>query len=170
LKLTSKDVPFKTHPPSAEAHSGRGTQYNGYWDGDIYRCEDDNISDHTVILVGYNEAEQYWIAKNSWGQEWNGDGYFKIGYEECYIEGLISYATYNPSIPTDMCGDANGDDQINVGDAVYLISYVFKGGPPPDPICVGDANADGDPNVGDAVYLIAYVFKGGPPPEEGCCP
>ena len=68
------------------------------------------------------------------------------------------------------CGDANSDGGVNVGDAVFIISYVFKGGPPPDPICVGDANGDGGVNIGDAVYLIAYVFKGGPPPVEGCCP
>jgi hypothetical protein len=69
-----------------------------------------------------------------------------------------------------ICGDANGDDQVNVGDAVFLIAYVFKGGPPPDPVCLGDANGDGQVNVGDAVYLIAYVFKGGDPPVEDCCP
>ncbi|MHC4446048.1 MAG: dockerin type I repeat-containing protein [Planctomycetota bacterium] len=65
-------------------------------------------------------------------------------------------------------GDANGDESINVGDAVYLIAYVFKGGPPPIPyeVCSGDANGDCQPNVGDAVYLIAYVFKGGPPPAS----
>jgi hypothetical protein len=68
------------------------------------------------------------------------------------------------------CGDVNGDFAVNVGDAVFIISYVFKGGPPPDPVCAGDANDDGDTNVGDGVYLIAYVFKGGPPPVEECCP
>ena len=68
------------------------------------------------------------------------------------------------------CGDANSDMAINVGDAVYLVNYVFKGGPGPDPICLGDANGDGDTNVGDAVYLINYTFKGGPAPAEGCCP
>jgi immune inhibitor A len=68
------------------------------------------------------------------------------------------------------CGDANGDGDVNVGDAVFLIAYVFSGGPPPDPVCEGDANGDGDTNVGDAVFLIAYVFSGGLPPEEGCCP
>jgi len=63
-------------------------------------------------------------------------------------------------------GDANGDGQINVGDAVYTISYVFKGGPAPTPYaaCSGDANGDCQCNVGDAVFTISYVFKGGPPP------
>jgi hypothetical protein len=63
-------------------------------------------------------------------------------------------------------GDANNDGSKNVGDAVYLIAYVFKGGaaPTPYPKCSGDANADCSANVGDAVYMIAYVFKGGAPP------
>ncbi len=63
-------------------------------------------------------------------------------------------------------GDANNDGSINVGDAVYIISYVFKGGPAPAPyaMCSGDPNVDCGGGVGDAVYLISYVFKGGPPP------
>jgi hypothetical protein len=66
-----------------------------------------------------------------------------------------------------ICGDANGDRDINIGDAVYLINHIFKGGPGPDPVEAGDANCDGQVNVGDAVYLIAFVFNGGPDP---CCP
>ncbi|MHC4212708.1 MAG: serine hydrolase, partial [Planctomycetota bacterium] len=33
-----------------------------------------------------------------------------------------------------ICGDANGDGEPNVGDAVFMINYVFSGGPAPDPI------------------------------------
>ena len=69
-----------------------------------------------------------------------------------------------------LCGDANGDGSVNVGDAVFLISYVFKGGAAPNPLCAGDANGDGSTNVGDAVYMISYVFKGGAPPVTTCCP
>ncbi len=69
--------------------------------------------------------------------------------------------------PFNSCGDANGDNQLNVGDAVFLINYIFKGGPAPNPVEAGDANCDGQVNVGDAVYLIAYVFSGG---SEPCCP
>jgi len=61
-------------------------------------------------------------------------------------------------------GDANNDWQVNVGDAVYLITHVFKGGPAPISEIAGDANCDSQVNVGDAVFLISYVFKGGPAP------
>jgi len=62
-------------------------------------------------------------------------------------------------------GDANGDNKISVGDVVYLINYLFKGGPPPNPWIKGDANGDGKVTVADVVYLINYLFKGGPPPH-----
>ena len=61
-------------------------------------------------------------------------------------------------------GDANNDNAANVGDAVYIINYIFKGGPVPPCKCEGDANGDDAINVGDAVYNVNYVFKGGPPP------
>jgi hypothetical protein len=63
-----------------------------------------------------------------------------------------------------ICGDANGDQAINIGDPVYLINYIFKDGPAPEPLMAGDANADQDVNIGDAVYLIDHIFKEGPAP------
>ena len=69
-----------------------------------------------------------------------------------------------------VCGDANEDGIINVGDVVYLVSYLYKGGPPPVPNeCVGDVNNDEIVNLGDVVYLISYLYKGGPVPDPNCC-
>ena len=62
-------------------------------------------------------------------------------------------------------GDANGDGAINPADVVYLINYLFKGGPEPEPLEAGDVNCDGIINSADVVYLINYLFKGGPPPS-----
>jgi len=61
-------------------------------------------------------------------------------------------------------GDANHDGSANVGDAIYIINYIFKGGP--QPACMGeaDANCDCALNVGDAVWMVNYVFKSGAPP------
>ncbi len=62
-------------------------------------------------------------------------------------------------------GDASADGTIDLGDAVYLINYLFKGDDPPDPIEVGDVNLDYTVELGDVIYLINYLFKGGPPPS-----
>lgn len=34
-----------------------------------------------------------------------------------------------------LCGDASGNDAVNISDAVYLINYIFKGGPAPVDDC-----------------------------------
>lgn len=63
-------------------------------------------------------------------------------------------------------GDANVDGIVDVGDVVFLVSYLYRNGPAPDPLWVGDANCDDIINVGDIVYLVSYLYRGGPPP--GC--
>jgi hypothetical protein len=63
-------------------------------------------------------------------------------------------------------GDANTDGYIDISDAVYLISYIFGGGPAPDPVFSGDANGDGSVDISDVVYLIQYIFAGGSPPKN----
>jgi hypothetical protein len=61
-----------------------------------------------------------------------------------------------------LCGDANGIAPVNVADVIYLINYLFKGGPAPLDVC--DVNLDGKTNVTDVIYLINWLFKGGPNP------
>ena len=63
-----------------------------------------------------------------------------------------------------MSGDANGDQNVNISDAVYVINYIFAGGAPPNPIEAADADCNGIVTISDAVYLIQYIFNGGPAP------
>jgi hypothetical protein len=66
-------------------------------------------------------------------------------------------------------GDGNGDGTVNIGDAVYLINFIFRGGPAPVPNEAGDPNCSDNVDIGDIVYLVNYVFKGGPPPGPVDC-
>ncbi|HVP35506.1 MAG TPA: CARDB domain-containing protein [Terriglobales bacterium] len=66
-------------------------------------------------------------------------------------------------------GDANSDGTVSTSDIVYLVNYLFKGGPPPNPMCKADVNHDHRVNIADVVYLVSYLFKGGPPPSPDAC-
>jgi len=122
---------------------------------------------------------------------WDGSSWFPLGsgtnssvyalaeyYDRLFVGGFFNIAgdkitqylaAWNPYGIT-CChtpGDADNDGQVNIGDAVRIISYVFKQGDAPPCLDEGDASADGAVNVGDAVHLINYIFKGGPEPT---CP
>jgi parallel beta-helix repeat protein len=64
-------------------------------------------------------------------------------------------------------GDANVDGVVEVGDVVYLLNYLYKGGPPPYVWEAGDVNADSGIDIGDVVYLICYLFRNCAPPPPG---
>ncbi|MBU2626135.1 MAG: hypothetical protein KKG33_11310 [candidate division Zixibacteria bacterium] len=66
------------------------------------------------------------------------------------------------------CGDVTSDGATDIDDVVYLIAYIFTGGPAPDPVEAGDVDCSGAVDIDDAVYLIAFIFSGGPAPCEGC--
>lgn len=63
-------------------------------------------------------------------------------------------------------GNANGAGIINILDATYLISNLYKGGavPAPYPKCSGDANCNCIVNILDVTYLISFLYKGGSAP------
>ncbi len=66
--------------------------------------------------------------------------------------------------PFYICGDADGTNIISISDVVYLINYIFGGGPAPYPLAAGDVDCNQIVNISDAVYLINHIFSGGPAP------
>lgn len=69
--------------------------YNDFhaYDSGIYRHKFDSTSyptGHAVVIVGYNENEQYWVCKNSWDTTWGEKGYFRIHFGECCIDSRES--------------------------------------------------------------------------------
>jgi hypothetical protein len=112
----------------------------------------------TDILDGFggeSESDNYRIPVNSGGQP------SSIGISES--DNFVVKAGF--VLASDVKhGDANSDGAVGPGDVVYLINYLFRGGPKPCPMEAGDANCDGVVGPGDIVYLINYLYRGGPPP------
>jgi hypothetical protein len=55
----------------------------------VYRHEwGERVGGHLVALVGYDDKNQCWILKNSWGAEFGMNGWFRMGYDpEMFIDG-----------------------------------------------------------------------------------
>lgn len=67
--------------------------------------------------------------------------------------------------------DANGDNAIDIADGIYILLYLFDGGPIGPCESGMDANDDGTVDVTDAVAVFIYQFEDGappPPPFENC--
>jgi hypothetical protein len=59
-------------------------------------------------------------------------------------------------------GRINGDEKVDVSDAVYLLVFLFLGGGAPEVPQAADVNADSGVDIADAVYLLSFLFRGGP--------
>jgi len=54
---------------------------------------------HAVNLVGWNDAENTWILRNSWGSWWGESGYMRIARNVSNIGYNASYVVYNGATP-----------------------------------------------------------------------
>jgi hypothetical protein len=82
-----------------------------------------------------------------------------------FIDPFLSFA-FSPLLELDFLrGDANNDGDIDISDAVSIVTDLFLGqkalAPCRDAL---DANDDGAIDITDAVYIIAFQFLGAPPP------
>ena len=96
-----------------------------YYTGGIYEHTFGLLQGHqSVVLVGWNDAEGCWIARNSWGTDWGEDtygvtgeaGWFRIAYGEAIIEHWI-YALKGGAVnvPACTCEDADSDGHYPIG-------------------------------------------------------
>jgi len=65
-----------------------------------------------------------------------------------------------------ICGDIdNSGADPDISDLVYLVDYMFTGGPLPPIMEAADVDGSGgDIDISDLVYLVDYMFTSGPPP------
>lgn len=72
-------------------------------------------------------------------------------------------------------GDTNGDMKRDLSDIVYLLGFLYSGGPAPTEIAPigsskkllnGDANGDGDRDISDVIHMLQWQFSGGEEPAS----
>jgi hypothetical protein len=71
-----------------------------------------------------------------------------------------------------VCGDVNASGAVDIDDVVFILQYMFLGGPAPQPLVSADVHRYDCPNVtvdiDDVTHLIMWIFADGPPPDCTC--
>ena len=71
--------------------------------------------------------------------------------------------------PITLSGDVNVSGSLTSADIIFLVNFVFKGGPMPQPCeANGDVNCNGTVTSADIIYMVNHVFKGQPAPCDIC--
>ncbi|HSG99487.1 MAG TPA: hypothetical protein VLB27_05530, partial [candidate division Zixibacteria bacterium] len=88
---------------------------------------------------------------------------FNPGQEDTDDDGIGNVCDVCCNIP----GDADDGGSLNIGDATYLIQFIFSGGPAPPCQDAADADGGNSLNIGDVTYILQFIFAGGPAPVCG---
>jgi C1A family cysteine protease len=94
-----------------------------YYRGGVYSHVSGDFSGwHCVTIVGYDNINEYWICKNSWGTDWGENGWFKIEYGQCEIGTDTAYISsvtgnfhpFTPSNPSPRNNEINLEPNVNL--------------------------------------------------------
>jgi hypothetical protein len=155
-------IPHAGHPYDHVTHNDEGNVSQ-----DIYGVVDEPITPGglwEIANYGVPSAPDYWIA----------DRFFDMNVPPEFESVTAPWDSLYPLTveveyaiqvsPWDYRGDVaptGGNGVLDVGDAVYILNYLFKSGSVPDPYIEGDTNCDGLVDLADAIRILNYLFKGG---------
>ncbi len=85
----------------------------------------------------------------------------------CSPDGAPETCTFTCPPPRFVRGDANADGTVDVGDAVYILQYLFTSGPLPTCMDTADTNDSGIVDIADGANVLYTLFGAGviPPPD-----
>jgi len=97
------------------------SDFFAYSSGVYVRTSDHVEGGHIIAIVGWDDGENCWICKNSWGEDWGEDGWFRIrkGTDEADIEASIAWLVPSPAeYPSLKYHAYEVEDSLGDGDGV----------------------------------------------------
>jgi hypothetical protein len=156
----SQDCNSNTIPDECEIASGSAADCNsnGVPDTCDYStetdCNSNGLIDECDILLGVSED----CDENEVPDECD----IADGAPDENSDGVPDVCEGDPFIR----GECNGDAAIDLGDGIFLLAFLFNGGPASTCADASDINDDSNVDIGDGVYLLAYLFSAGPNPQN----
>lgn len=120
-----------------------GSNFNAYKAGSVLTKSDAGNVNHAIVLVGWDDATNSWVLRNSWGTSWGeNSGYMRIKYGMCTVGYRATYITYK-DLST---GIATGNNQLRDQVSVY-----------PNPVADGKFTIDLTQFDGNQPLLITIM-------------
>ncbi len=167
------DPPSIPNIPSGPNVGIVGSEYN------YSASSTDNDNDQIYYQWDWGDGNKSdWMGAYESGEEclafhiWNQVGLYNLRVRAKDIWNSTSdWSDVLSVIIYTLCGDVNADGNgPDISDLVYLVDYMFQGGPVPPIMCQADIDGNGSgPDIADLVYLVEYMFQNGDPPAENCC-
>jgi len=105
------------------------------YSGGVYSHVAGNFAgNHAILIVGYDDNNQCFIVKNSWGTWWGEAGYFRIAYSQmacalsanvCFGQSTLAYDAIPPT-PSLSISAPNGGERWITG-KTYAIKWNYTG-------------------------------------------
>ncbi|MBI5267821.1 MAG: hypothetical protein HY851_11380, partial [candidate division Zixibacteria bacterium] len=119
------------------------------------------------------------IINSSWVDSTNGTGVFSYFPDNLDLGSLnrVTFIARDPLGAADtlstvlrvvsfLRGDVDNNSRYTMNDLAYLITYLYRGGPPPTTMETADVDRDGSANISDVTYLINFLYLNGPRPPQ----
>jgi C1A family cysteine protease len=89
-----------------------------YYRSGVYEpVRDVGWANHCVVLTGWNDSDDCWIIKNSWGARWGEEGYGRVKYGNL-VKYNYGYAILNTSTPSEPKLTLSVQDVAGAGDRI----------------------------------------------------
>jgi len=162
LPLDGQDCPDPTDPAKGEYHLDFALERNG---DEVYIFEEipaaDGIPARQGVIHGTEFGPQ--ALNKAWSLTPDGSrsGSFSEAVPTPGAVNLGSSVRFKR-------GDSDGSCTVNITDGVFILDYLFQGGPEPTCMDAADTDDTGSVEITDPVYLLNHLFLGGPaPPPPG---
>lgn len=140
-----------------------------YWVGDaVFRIRDDATASRTRITGTRVDWRPYYSAvlinsvSSGFPLELLDELLERYDVEAALVrEGVIRIALDGATF---LRGDADGNGNLDISDAVRVLSSLFQGEGPLECADAGDVNDDGSVDLADAIYSLTFQFGSGSPP------
>ncbi len=114
-----KQAIYSYGPVAAAVCAGPGFQgyRGGVFTGDDSATCGSSLVNHAIVLVGWNDTDNTWILRNSWGSRWGESGYMRLVRNSSNVGFAANYVVYQPAQPTcysvDLSSVPTSDGTVN---------------------------------------------------------